>query len=88
MQSVMFQFKHQGLAPSLGDVCRLFNIKSDEIDAEFGVIATDPNNGIYTVLIDAKASERVESVLATRPKDPAEGIFSNPRIEPFGPPEE
>jgi hypothetical protein len=88
MQSVMLQFKHQGSAPSLDEVRRLFNLKVDEIDPQFGVIATDPDKSIYTVLVASKASERVRAVLATRPRDPAEGIFANPRIEPFGQPEE
>jgi hypothetical protein len=88
MESVMLQFRYPGHAPSLADVARLFNLKANEIDAEFGVIATDPIEGLYTVLIDARARKRVEAVLATRPHDPAEGIFANPRIEPFGPPEE
>lgn len=88
MQTVMLQFKHQGSKPTVDEVSSVFDLKSDEIDTQFGVIATDPENGIYTVLIDAQASKRVEAVLATRPHDPAEGIFGNPRIEAFGPPEE
>lgn len=87
MASVMLQFVHHGPAPSLEQVRRLFNLKKDEIDPDFGVITTDPSRGLYTVLIDSKATPRVEAILATRPPDPAEGIFANPPIEPFGPPE-
>ncbi len=83
----MLQFKQPGPTPSMDDVRRLFNFKAGEIDPDFGVIATGPTEGIYTVLVDANASKRIEAVLATRPPDPAEGIFANPRIEPFGPPE-
>jgi hypothetical protein len=85
---VMLQFLHQGSEPSLDNVRRLFNLSADEVDTEFGVIATDPFEGLYTVLVEAHASDRIEAVLATRTKNPAEGIFSNPRIEPTGPPEE
>jgi hypothetical protein len=88
MQTVMLQFRHQGSAPSVDEVCQLFNLKADEIDKQFGVIATDPTEGLYTVLVDPKASQRVNAVLDTRPRDSAEGIFANPRIEPFGPPEQ
>jgi hypothetical protein len=87
MQNVMLQFKHQGPAPFIDEVRRLFNLQVNEIDTQFGVIPTDPAEGIYTVLVAAKASERVKAVLASRPRNPAEGIFANPRIEPFGPPE-
>ncbi len=86
METVMLQFRHQGLAPSLDEVRRLFDLGPGEVDAQFGVIATDPAAGIYTVLVASAATKRVEAVLATRSRDPAEGIFANPRIEPFGPP--
>lgn len=88
METVMLQFKHPGSAPSLDEVRRLFKLEPDEIDAQFGVVATDPSQGLYTVLVAAKARKRVEAVLDARPRDPAEGIFANPRIEPFGPPEQ
>jgi hypothetical protein len=84
----MLQFKHPGSPPSVAEVCRLFNLEPDELDVQFGIIATDPADGLYTVLIDAKALKRVEATLATRPREPGEGIFANPRIEPFGPPEQ
>lgn len=83
MESVMLQFRVQGSVPSVVDVARLFNIETDEIDPKFGVIATDPAEGLYTVLIQANAIKRVQAVLSARPEDPAEGIFGNPRIEPF-----
>jgi hypothetical protein len=86
METMLLQFKHSGAAPSIEDVCKLFALKPDEIDPKFGVIATDPSEGIYTVLIDAKATKRVEATLKTRSYDPAEGVFANPKIEPFGPP--
>jgi hypothetical protein len=87
MDTQLLQFKHPGPAPTIDEVCKLFGLKSEEIDREFGVIATDPKEGLYTVLIDAKATQQVESVIEKRPRHPAEGIFANPKIEPFGPPE-
>lgn len=87
MQTVMLQFRHHGPAPSIDDVRRMFNLEVDEIDPQFGVIAADPTEELYTVLVVATASERVEAALAGRPRNPAEGLFANPRIEPFGPPE-
>ncbi|MCP9462131.1 MAG: hypothetical protein NNA19_01355 [Nitrospira sp.] len=86
MQTMMLQFKHPGPPPTIDDVRRLFNLTAEEIDAQFGVLPTDPSEGLYTVLVDVRASERIKAALATRPHDPAEGIFANPPIEPFGPP--
>ncbi len=82
----MLQFKHPGEAPSLDEVRGLFGLGADEIDAQFDVIATDPAGGLYTVLVAVSARGRIESVLAARPRDPAEGLFANPRIEPISPP--
>jgi hypothetical protein len=82
----MLQFKHPESIPTIEDVRRIFDLAPDEIDAQFGVIPTDPANGLYTVLIDTRASHRVEAALTNRPRDSAEGIFANPPIEPFGPP--
>ena len=86
METVMLQFKHKGAAPTLDEVRQLFNLRANEVDTAFGVIAADPAEGLYTVLIDARARNRVDAALAKRTRDTAEGVFANPRIEPFGPP--
>ena len=88
MQFAMLQVIHKGSPPSLDEVRQLFNLKPEEIDKQFGVIATDPMEGVYVVMVDIKARARVDAALATRALDPAEGFFANPPIEPFGPPEE
>ena len=88
MQTVMLQFKHQGSAPSIDEVRRIFNLDVDEIDTQFGVRADRCAEGIYTVLVAAEARKGIDAVLATRPCDPLEGIFADVRIAPFGPPKE
>lgn len=86
MQTMMLQFKHPGPPPTIDDVLRLFNLTAEEIDPQFGVLPTDPSEGLYTVLVDSRASERIKAALAGRPHDPAEGLFANPRVEPFDSP--
>ena len=88
METMMLQFKHKGPAPSVEDVRRIFKLEPEDIDREFGVIATDPAEGLYTALVATKAAQHIKTVLASRPRDPAEGLFANPRIEPFGPPQQ
>jgi hypothetical protein len=83
VDGVLIQFKEPGPTPSTEDVCRLLNIKDDELDPTFGVIATNPDEGIYAVRVATPATKRVESALAARPSDPAEGVFADPRIEAF-----
>ena len=62
-------------------VAERLGLRPEEIDAEFGVVAIDPENHLYTVLVDEQASARV----AAQPG--VSGPFANPRIEPFGPPQ-
>lgn len=88
MKTLLVQFKHAGPPPSLEEVRNLFGLGAQEIDTSFGVVATDPAAGLYTVMVDSEAGDRVKTALAGRPPDPAEGVFSNPTIEPFGPPED
>ncbi|MGY6551362.1 MAG: hypothetical protein ACXIT4_05635 [Erythrobacter sp.] len=87
METAMLQFRHSGEAPSLAEVAALFDLAPDELDGEFGVIATDPAEGLFTVLVDLCASARVTAALARRPADPVEGLFVNPPVEPFDTPD-
>lgn len=84
MSGAMLQFRHRGAtAPTPAEVRRRFGLADGELDPEFGVIATDPGAGLYTVLIAAAAVDRVARSLAG--DDPAEAVFANPPVEPFGP---
>jgi hypothetical protein len=56
-------------------------VKPGDLDPEFGVIAIDPEQHLYSVMVE----EHVSAGAAARPG--TGGPFSNPRIEPFGPPE-
>lgn len=87
MQKVMIQFHFDGDEPDTQEVARRLAIEPDQIDSEFGVIATDPDAGLYTILVEAEVGAKVQSQL-DRDNDEAVGEFSNPRIEPFGPPED
>jgi len=87
MDTVMLQFRHPGEPPTLDEVRRLFALLPDEIDSGFGVIATDPAASLYVVLVPTRVEARVRAVLATRPPDPAEALFANPKIDVFAPPQ-
>ncbi len=65
---------------TVGQVAERLGLATEEIDADFGVVPIDPDKHLYTVLVEERASERV----AGQPG--VDGPFSNPRIEPFGPP--
>jgi hypothetical protein len=65
---------------TLSQVRRRLNLSADEIDSEFGVVLIDPKRNLYTILVEEEAVHKVSG----RPE--VKGPFSNPRIEPFGPP--
>jgi len=52
-----------------------------DLDRDFGVIPIDPEHHLYSVMVE----ERASAAAAERPG--TAGPFSNPRIEPFGPPQ-
>jgi hypothetical protein len=52
----------------------------EEVDADYGLVAIDPEEGRYAILVEESASARVAK------KPGVEGPFANPPIEPFGPP--
>ena len=76
MASVMVSLQLDPERASLEEVRRLLGLGEDEVDPRFGVVNIDPNEHLYTILVEPEAAERV------RDAAPVRGVFSNPRIEP------
>lgn len=68
--------------PTLESAARQLGVSVDAVDVEFGVVAIDPKQGLYSVQIDAAQLPPEPS-----PELPYRGPYSTPRIEHFGPPE-
>lgn len=85
MVKIMVSFEVAGVAPTVEELKERFGLNDEEIDASFGVVEIDPETHTYTILVDAAAAEKVR---AGGSISKVEGPFSNPRIEPFGPPED
>lgn len=87
MSKLMFQFREPQGAPSLDSVCRRFSFSADEVDPQFGVVGIDPDDHLFAVLVEEAAQRRLAPD-GNKPADDRDtGFFSNPKIEPFGPPE-
>jgi hypothetical protein len=80
MADVMMTVELDPEEATVAKAAERLGVEPDRIDAEFGVVSIDPEQNLYTVLVD----EQVAAGAAGRPG--VEGPFSNPRIEPFGPP--
>jgi hypothetical protein len=85
MAKVMVSFKVVGAAPTLEELKERFRLSDAEIDASFGVVEIDPQTHTYTILVEESAVDKLQPSGSI---GKVEGPFSNPRIEPFGPPEE
>ena len=73
----LYTFKHAGGPPTLRDAAAALGVAEHTLDPAFGVIAINTEKQLYTVrTIDGKDSSG-----ANVPP------FSDPRIEPFGPPQ-
>jgi hypothetical protein len=84
--AALLQFHHPGGVPQLDDVLSAFGLDRADVDAEFGVVATDPRADLFVVRVSDHALDTVRAALALRPARPGEGLFGDPRVEPTGPP--
>jgi hypothetical protein len=67
-------------AADLDGAARSLGVAPSELDADFGVVPIAPEENLYSVMVDAA------SVPAAEPGAEYRGPYSNPRIEPQGPP--
>ena len=89
MPKIMIQFQCDGIKPTLEEVAKRFDIAPSLIDSEFDVIETDPEAGLCTILVDEEVSKQILEQLGEQQEEIEHKVegFSNPLIEPFGPPE-
>ncbi|WP_248959187.1 hypothetical protein [Sphaerisporangium perillae] len=69
------------LAPSeatLEQAMRQLGLTEDEVDTDYGLVPLMPEQGLYAVRVEEEAGRRVSP--------PAGGPFTDPPIEPYGPP--
>ena len=81
MAKVMVTLRLDPEQASLDQVRELLGLAAEEVDPAFGVVNISPAEHLYTILVDEAAAGRIAGA------DPVEGVYGNPRIEPFGPPE-
>ena len=78
MASVMMTVELDPAAADLAAAAERLGVAPERLDAKFGVVAIDPENNLYTVMVDEAAGAGAAG------RKGVSGPFSNPRIEPFG----
>ncbi len=79
MSRVMVNIRSPDGAPTLKVVKERYGLRDDEIDDQFGVIEIDPEDNIYSVLVDQAAAPKLGSTADWS----VDGPYSNPRIATF-----
>lgn len=80
MSKVMMTIKRSPGTASLKSVTQDLGLGESDIDANFGVVAVDPDADLYAILVDEGVAGKLGHAKTV------EGPFANPKIEPFGPP--
>ncbi|WP_439648629.1 hypothetical protein [Herbidospora yilanensis] len=60
---------------------RELRLKKEEVDVAYGVVAIDPDHGLYGLRVSAMAAHRL-----TATPEAMDGPWADPKIEPMGPP--
>ena len=80
MGTVMMTVELPPEAATLAEAAKRLGLAEEALDPEHGIVPVDPDNGLYSVLVEESKSESAAGRAGVH------GPFSNPRIEPFGPP--
>lgn len=96
MARYMMQFQRPGSPPTLGDIKAEYGLNDNEVDPAFGVVLIDPRDSTYAIRVDEKAVEKLKPGGAPESMEAGpltygrggkmKGPYSDPRIEPTGPP--
>ena len=75
--------------PTLDEVCVSFHLEKADVDHDFGVVEIDPDDHLYSIMVEESRLAQVDPRWDGVETDEGvlRGPFSNPRIEPFGPPQ-
>ncbi len=73
---VLMSVVHQGGPPSLAEVAQQLGVQIVDIDANYGVLPLNPEQGLYTVRV------REDRIRPTS-SEPYRGPFSDPDIAPL-----
>lgn len=80
--TILVQFRLPPGPETLEAAAQRLAVPASALDGDYGVIATDPADRLFTVMLQSGFAAAVATRLDNG--DPAEGLFANPGIAPFG----
>jgi hypothetical protein len=66
---------------TLDAAMKKLGLSEQDVDSGYGLVPIDPDHGLYGLRVTEEAARRAGG------DEDAAGPFSDPRIEPFGPPQ-
>ena len=66
---------------TLESALRRLDLGEDDVDTGYGLVSLDPAAGLYALRVADSVAGRLDRASM------AEGVYADPRIEPFGPPQ-
>jgi hypothetical protein len=64
---------------TLTQVMRRLELPEEDVDTDYGLVLIDPDQGLYGLRVSESAAHRIAPAAGGGP-------YSDPRIEPYGPP--
>jgi hypothetical protein len=83
MSKLMMTIHSADKPPTLQEIAERYQLQPGELDQEFGIVEIDPERHDYAILVEPEVAKKI----APTENWQVSGPYSNPRIEPFGPPE-
>lgn len=80
MATRMLTVKLEPAEATPAKVAEKLHLSVADLDPAFGVVELDRDQQLYAILVDERIATGLEN------QDGVVGSYSNPRIEPFGPP--
>ena len=70
--------------PTVEQIRQKLGLSHTDVDQDFGVVEIDPDDQLYAFMVEEQKATQVSGTSGWEIKGP----YSNPRIAPFGPPQE